>query len=66
MKVIIGEARDFYDGYDADTESGIICRCGKVVIIKNKDREPITAVQCPICGFQARLICGRLFNKAPV
>ena len=59
MKVIIGEARDFYDGYDPDTESGIICQCGKVVIIKNKDREPITAVQCPICGFQARLIFGQ-------
>lgn len=55
MKVIIGEARDFYDGHDPDTESGIICQCGKVVIIKNKDREPITAVQCPICGQHSTL-----------
>lgn len=62
MKVIIGEARDFCDRYDPDTESGIICQCGKVVIIKNEDREPITAVKCPICGFQAQLICGQLYS----
>lgn len=61
MKIVIGEARNFYDGYHSDTESGIICQCGKAVIIKNEDREPITAIQCPICGFQARLIYGQLF-----
>ena len=66
MKTIIGEARNFYDGYHSDTESGIICPCGRAVIIKNEDREPITAIQCPICGFQVRLICGQLFNKSMV
>lgn len=66
MKIVIGEARNFHDEYHSDTESGIICQCGKVVIIKNEDREPITVIQCPICGFQACLICGQLFNKSTV
>lgn len=66
MSVIIGEARNFYEGYNPDTESGIICPCGKTVIIKNEDREPITNIQCPICGFQGQLICGQYFDKITV
>lgn len=64
IKTIIGEVRNFHEGYNPDTESGIICQCGKAVIIKNEDRDPITTIQCPICGFQVQLICGQLFNKA--
>lgn len=65
MKTIIGEARNFYEGYHSDTESGIICLCGKTVIIKNEDREPITVIQCPICGSQVCLIYGhgQIFNE---
>ena len=55
---ITGEARNFYDGYNIETESGIVCKCGKIVIIQNKDREPITNIQCPICGFQTQLLYG--------
>lgn len=62
MSAIIGEARNFTDGYDANTESGVFCSCGKCVIIKNEDREPITNIQCPICGSQMQLLDGRLFG----
>lgn len=63
MQVIIGEARNFSDGYDMNTESGVICRCGKTVIIKNKERKPITIIQCPNCGFQTQLLCGKFFEN---
>lgn len=66
MKTIIGEARNLHEGYHSDTESGIICQCGRAVVIKNEDREPITTIQCPICGFQVHLICGQLFNKSEI
>ena len=57
-KRLIGDARWFDGSMDNSTETGVICFCGKMVIVKRCDLsdDGITFIKCPECGSIMTLI----------